>query len=96
MGTQKVYSKEFKERAVKLVLEQGMTNKQVAIDLGVPPIYISHWKSNYLKQRIGLKTEKPLTLDEASRRISELERELMIAKEEAEILKKAVGFFAKK
>lgn len=89
------YTKEFKERAVRLVLEQGIKAKQVAEELGVPATYIGHWKREYLLRRIKVKDAKPKTMDEASHRINELERQLMIAQEERDILKKAVGFFAK-
>lgn len=91
----KNYTKEFKERAVRLVLEQGMKAKQVAEELGVPETYIGHWKREYLLRRIKVKETKPRTMDEASNRIKELEKQLMIAQEERDILKKAVGFFAK-
>jgi transposase len=89
------YTTEFKERAVKLVLEQGIKASQVAEELGVSNSYLSKWKKEYLMKRNNVKIDKPRTLDEASDRIKELENELIIAQEERDILKKAVGFFAK-
>jgi len=39
----KTFTKEFKEQAIKLVLEQGMTGKQVCQDLGVSYSALVRW-----------------------------------------------------
>ncbi|PKP18614.1 MAG: hypothetical protein CVU05_13200 [Bacteroidetes bacterium HGW-Bacteroidetes-21] len=91
----KKYSSEFKDRAVRLLLEKGMKANQVSLELDVPASYLSHWKKDYLLAHRGIKTSIPLTIEDAGKRIKELERELLIAKEERDVLKKAVSFFAK-
>jgi len=89
------YSQEFKDRAVLVLIETGKKASQLSIELGVPASYLSHWKRNYLMKLRGIKGTSPQTLEDAGKRIIELEKELLIAKEERDILKKAVSFFAK-
>jgi transposase len=89
------YSQEFKERAVLLLLEKGKKASQLSLELGVPSSYLSHWKRDYLMKHHKIKGTSPQTLEDAGKRIKELENELLIAKEERDILKKAVSFFAK-
>jgi transposase len=89
------YSQEFKERAVLLLLEKGKKASQLSLELGVPSSYLSHWKRDYLKKQHRINGSSPQTLEDAGKRIKELENELLVAKEERDILKKAVSFFAK-
>ena len=88
------YTKEFKNDAVKLVIEQGYSCSEVGRRLGVNQTNISRWVREYRQQN------DPPTDDAASR--SELEAEIKrLRKEnqrlqmEREILKKAAAFFAK-
>ncbi len=89
------YSQEFKDRAVLVLIETGKKASQLSLELGVPSSYLSHWKRDYLMKLRGIKGASPQTLEDAGKRIKELEKELLIAKEERDILKKAVSFFAK-
>lgn len=89
------YSREYKDRAVKLMLDKGVKASQLSLELGVPASYLSHWKRDYLKKQNKIDGNTPQTLEEAGKRIKELESELIIAREERNILKKAVSFFAK-
>ena len=41
------YSREFKQEAVKLVLESGISVAQAARDLGVPESALWCWKKDY-------------------------------------------------
>ncbi len=92
----KQYDQEFKDRAVRLVLDKGKTASEVSRDLGISPNLLSIWKRNYLLQSKGITNDIVHNdLDSAQKRIRELENELLIAKEERDILKKAVSFFAK-
>ena len=88
------YTKEFKNDAVKLVIEQGYSCNEVGRRLGVNQTNVSRWVREHHQEN------EPPTVSQASR--SELESELKrLRKEiqrlqmEREILKKAAAFFAK-
>ena len=86
------YTDEFKEEAVKLVLEEGMRICQVARDLGISESVLGRW--------VKLAREAQGTADEQALEISEreelerLRQEVAILRKERAILKKAAAFFA--
>ena len=84
------YSKEFKEEALKLSDEIGV--KKAAEQLGLQYYTLADWRK---LRKLKIKNEVVFTEDEASRRISELERENRELKQANDILKDALGFFAK-
>ena len=84
------YSKEFKEEALKLSDEIGV--KKAAEQLGLQYYTLADWRK---LRKLKIKNKVVFTEDEASRRISELERENRELKQANEILKDALGFFAK-
>lgn len=81
------FSKEYKQEAVKLVIEGGARACDVARDLGIGANTLHGWLN---KSRSGL-------LDPSSRESQEMEevkrlrKELAIVKREREILKKATA-----
>lgn len=89
------YTAEFKQEAVNFALKSGCVNK-TAKELGIPSPTLHSWVKA-LKDRsnpsvVDADTGKDLkTLIEENRR---LHKELAIAKEEKEILKKAATYFA--
>ena len=88
--TKKVYTREFKEEAVSLVLDQGYSSTEAANSLGVTSKAIYNWKQKIEDQKSG----KSLSDDERTELIklrTENKRLLM----EREILKKASAFFAR-
>jgi transposase len=88
------YTREFKLDAVRLVKESGKTATQVAADLGIDRSLLSSWKRDLdqVGQQAFPGSGKPgAELAE----IRELKRRLAIAEEERDILKKALGYFAK-
>jgi transposase len=89
------YTKEFREEAVKLITEGGLTIPEVGRRLKIAPSTIAYWvkaeKAGKLKE-VG-KTHRPLTEVEMENR--RLKRELAEAKMERDILKKAAAYFAK-
>lgn len=95
MSIKKRYTEEYKNRAVELIIKEGMTASKVAKDLGINPSCLTVWKKEYINSKHGISNAKPSSKSEAEIRIAELEKELRIAKEERDILKKAVSFFAK-
>lgn len=91
----KTFTKEFKEQAIRLVLEQGMTGKQVCQDLGVSYSALVRWirehRSNGKDAFPGKGRLMPQ--DEEFRRLQRENQRLRI---ERDILKKTIGFFAEK
>ncbi len=88
------YDKEFKENAVKLVLEGKKAKKDVAKDLGIPDNTLRYWLGKYQEDPKNcfpgsghLKPE-----DEDWRKIK---KELADVKEERDILKKAMAIFSR-
>ena len=86
------YSREFKAEALKLSDEIGV--KKAASQLGLPYYTLADWR-NRTRDRITGQPKKELSLTEQEIRIRELERENAELKEANEILKDALGFFAK-
>lgn len=87
----KKYSKEFKTEALKLSDEIGV--KKAAVQLGLQYYTIADWRKNRKAAQAALKPI--LTEDEMRIRNSELERENAELKRANDILKDALGFFAK-
>lgn len=87
------YSLEFKQEAVRLVAEQGVT--QVARDLGVDRSVVRAWTD---EAAAGERVEKPIVAGvrpDLEAEVRRLRRENAQLREEREILKKAAAFFAK-
>jgi len=84
----RVFTNEFREETVKLVLSSGKTYKQVAEELGVCYKTISTWVNLY-KNKPGIKelTVKPSDHEE----LIKLRRDIKRVEMERDILKKAVG-----
>jgi transposase len=89
------YTKEFKQEAVNLALKSSSVEK-TAKELGIPVGTLHSW-THGLKKKGNIATldaagsKNMATLIEENRR---LHKELAIAKEEREILKKAAAYFA--
>jgi transposase len=89
------YSKEFREEAVKLVMEENLSVPEVARRLSLPPSTLTNWlkanKAGKLRE-IG-KTYRPLT--EIELELARTKKELAETRMERDILKKAAAYFAK-
>ena len=83
------YSKEFKSEALKLSDELGV--KKAAAQLGIPYYTLADWRNN----RKHAEPEPELSEVELKIRNRELERENAELRVANEILKDALGFFAK-
>ena len=88
--TYKQYSKEYKEEAVALVLEQGYSVPEAAKLLGIASNILYRWKSKIESQPEG----RSLSVDEREE-LKRLRKEVKNLRMEKEILKKASAFFAK-
>lgn len=89
------YTKEFREEAVRLVIEDGMSAGEVAIRLALPKSTLENWVRAAKAGKLGDigKNRQPLTEVEAE--LARVKRELAITKMERDILKKAAAYFAK-
>lgn len=83
------YSKEFKEGALRLSDEIG--SKRAAAQLGIPYHTLADWRNNSKHKP----QEPELSDTELKSRNRELEKEIEELRRANEILKDALGFFAK-
>ncbi len=79
------YSEEFREEAVRLVLESKSSIPQIARDLGVSVWTLRDWVKKHQAKAGVSSPQRPETLEEENRR---LKRELAVLRQEREILKK--------
>jgi transposase len=86
------YSEQFREEAVKMVIEQSRPIAQVARELSVKEGTLGNWVNLYRRKHAG--EEPPLTVNERAR-LRELEKEVGELRMEAEFLKKASAYFAR-
>ena len=91
--TRRKFSAEYREEAVKMVIEGSRPIAQVARDLGLNEGTLGNWVNAY--RRAHADEEPPLTSSERAR-LRELERENRELKMEREFLGKAAAFFASK
>ena len=94
MGSRKSYTDEFKREAVRLATTPGNSISGVARDLGVNRTLIGHWVKNVEAGKYEMAPGAPLKTDVQSE-VEQLRRELAKVKTERDILKKALGYFAK-
>lgn len=88
------YDRDFKEGAVRLVLDGGRSVRSVARDLGIHENMLHRWKAEYLEDRKhafpGKGHMKP-----HEEELMRLRKKLADVEEEREILKKALAIFSK-
>jgi transposase len=89
----KRYTQEFKDEAVRLLLQGETGVLQLAQELGVDPTTLRDWKRKYCSEHgdfipINIKKETPET------ELARLRRENKRLRMESEILKKAIGIFS--
>jgi transposase len=85
------YSPEYREEAVKMVIETSRPIAQVARDLGINEGTLGNWVNTYRREHVG---DEPV-LDVSERaRLREAERQNRELKMENEFLKKAAAYFA--
>ncbi len=94
-GPQGRYSKEFREEAVKLVMEEGLSVPEAGRRLSLPPSTIVSWVKKYKAGKLGEigKTYRPLT--DIEMELAKVKKENAELRMERDILKKAAAYFAK-
>jgi transposase len=91
MAKRKVYTEEFKQQAVRLVVVERQAATRVARDLGVSESALYGWVAEY-RERLTPELEGKETPEQELKR---LRKENKILQMERDILKKAAAFFAK-
>lgn len=86
------FSPEFRDEAVRLVIEASRPIAQVARELGLNEGTLGNWVTQYRAEHAD--DEPPLTVSERTR-LSEAERLLRELRMENEFLKKAAAYFAR-
>lgn len=89
------FDKEFKMMAVNLCLT-GKSTKEVAEELGIRSDLVRRWKREHSQYKEGSFSGHGIAnLTDEQKEIARLKKELRDAKEERDILKKAVSIFSK-
>ncbi len=89
------YSKEFREEAVRLVTEGGLSAGEASVRLSLAKSTQENWVRAAKKGKLGEigNSHRPLT--ELEVELTQVKRELAIVKVERDTLKKAAAYFAK-
>ena len=88
------FTREFKLEAVRLVRERGDSAAQAARDLGIGQNLMGRWvREGAADKSQAFPGRGQMKPDDAE--VARLKRELAKTKAERDILKKAIGFFAK-
>lgn len=93
MSQKRSFTREFKLAAVKKVVEQGLTFREVAKDLGISDSAVRAWKRDF--QYDGALEKQPgqnTSIEAELKRLREENRQL---KMERDILKKVTTLFAR-
>lgn len=89
------HSREFKLEAVKQVVQLGRSVSEVANGLGINANLLTRWKTQFEKEgAVAFPGHGRRSETEAEAEIRRLKRELSIAQQERDILKKAAAYFA--
>ena len=92
----RIYTREYRIEAVKLVTEHGMEVKVAAEKLGVCLKTYGNWVSSAKSGKLaGIDAHRLRPVSELEAEVSRLRFELATACEERDILKKATAYFAK-
>ena len=91
--TRQNYTKEFKNDAIKLVIEQGYNTSEVGRRLGINQTNVSRWVREY-RQENEPSINGEATRSELEAEVKRLRKETERLRMEREILKKAAAFFA--
>ena len=87
----RIYSREFKQEAMRLVHASDQSLAAVARDLGIDGNSLRKWKRAEMQHGVQAFPGQGHSHDEE---LARLQREVALLRQERDILKKAVGFFA--
>jgi len=89
------YTKEFRQEAVKLVMEEGLSWGEAARRLSLPTSTLANWVKAARAGRLGEVGKKYRPLTEIEMELARVRKELAEVKMERDILKKAAAYFAR-
>ena len=92
----KVYTKEFKQEAIRMMVESDKSATEIAMELGIRRNQLYKWKEQLAtkgEDALTSKIGRPLKEDQSE--LCTLRQENDRLREEVEILKKAAVYFAK-
>jgi len=89
------YNREFRQEAVRLVVEDKISCHEAARRVSLAPSTLSYWVKAYKAGKLGEigKAQKPLT--DVEMELVRTKKELAEVKVERDILKKAAAYFAR-
>ena len=90
-----VYTKEFREEAVKLVTESGLSIPEVGRRLSIPTSTVRYWVLMNKKGALSAVGRQQKPRSEVEMELLRVKRELAEVKMERDLLKKAAAYFAK-
>lgn len=90
-----VYTKEFREEAVRMVLEHNLSAYEVTQNLSIPKSTITYWVREAKKGRLSFVGNTKKTLSDTEIELARVKRELAQVKMERDFLRKAAAYFAK-
>ena len=88
------YTQEFKDSAIQLCMNNDKPVSHIADDLGMSDKTLSLWVREYKKAH-NIKSSKEVKDENLEAENKRLRKELALAKQERDILKKATAYFAK-
>ena len=93
--TRRSFTDEFKREAVKLVKQPGAMVTHIARDLGIEASVLRRWVYQEREEGVlDMRPNRPIR-SEAATEVERLQRVLRRVTMERDILKKALGYFAK-
>jgi transposase len=92
----RTYTQEFKLEALELLKHSGKSAAQLERELGITKGLLLKWRDRYqVRREQGEVSLAPSDLAAAQAEVRQLRRELAIAEQERDILKKAVSIFSR-
>jgi len=89
------YTKEFRQEAVKLVMDEGLSWGEAARRLSLPTSTLANWVKAAKAGRLGEVGQNYRPLTEIEMELARTKKELAEVKMERDILKKAAAYFAR-
>ena len=90
------YTKEFKLEAISLAENSEKSMGQIERELGITTGLLAKWRARYQIKDGSERKLEPSDSTADQREIRRLRRELLVAEQERDILKKAISIFSQK
>lgn len=91
MNERKIYSREFKQRAASMVIDDECSVPEVCASLDIGPTALRRWVDQVRKERQGQPVTGTRAITDEQREIQDLKARIKRMELEAEILKKATA-----